>query len=66
MLGQYIPILVAGDFNYIESTQEKRGRKAFMDGVESRMFWGFIEGKGLVDLRFVGLSLFSAIAIIQG
>lgn len=54
LLGQGIFILVVGDFDCMESSQEKRGGKAFIDGVESRKFQGFIERNGLVNLEFVG------------
>lgn len=40
-------------FNCIESSKEKKGRRAFVDGVESRKFWGFIKGNALVNLGFV-------------
>lgn len=46
LLGQGIPILVAGDFNGINSSQEKRGARAFVDGVDTMEFRGFIKGIG--------------------
>lgn len=42
LLWQGIPILVARDFNCIDSSQENRGGRAFVDGVDSREFRGFI------------------------
>lgn len=54
LLRQGIPSLVIGDFSCIDSSQEKRGRRAFMDGVETREFREFIKENGLVDLGFFG------------
>lgn len=54
VVGQGISTLVAGDFNCINRSQEKRGGRAFIDGVESKKFWKFIKENGLVDLGFIG------------
>lgn len=44
---------MVGDFNYIDSSQEKRGGRTFMDGAEAKEFREFIEKNDLVDLGFV-------------
>lgn len=54
LMGQGIPTLVADDFNYIDNPQEKPAGRAFVDGVESREFQGFMEDNGLVGLGFDG------------
>lgn len=54
LLGKGIPSLVGGNFNCIDSPQEKKGGRAFVDGVEAREFREFIERNDLVDLGFVG------------
>lgn len=54
LVGQGIPTLVMGDFNCIDSPQEKMGGRPFVDGVESREFHSFIKENCLVDLGFVG------------
>lgn len=46
LMGQGISTLVAGDFNCIDSPQEKQRGRVFVDGVNSREFWGFIEENG--------------------
>lgn len=66
LMGQGIPTLVASDFNYIGSIEEKRGGRAFVDGVESKKFWEFMEDNRLVDLGFDGPILLCVITIKVG
>lgn len=66
LMGQGIHTLMVGYSNYIDSPQDKRGERAFVDGVDSREFQEFIDKNGLVDLSFVGLVLFGIITIRVG
>lgn len=65
-MGQGIPTLMAGYFNYIEGPQKKRGRRACVDEVESRKFQGFIKRNGPWILDLWGLGLLCAITIMEG
>lgn len=53
LLGQGIPSLVVCDFNYTYSSQEKRGGRVFIDGVQVMEFREFTEGNSLVDLEVI-------------
>ena len=52
LIDEDVPSLVVGDFNYIDSTQEKRGGRPFTNNIESWQFRDFIRITGLVDLGF--------------
>ena len=51
VIEQKVPTLVARDFNYIDSTQEKSGG-SFTNGIEAWEFQEFTSENGLVDLDF--------------
>lgn len=53
-LGEGLPTIVAGDFNCIVGTSEKRGGRRFVDNSESREFRTFISSAGLLDMGFSG------------
>ncbi|XP_038980099.1 uncharacterized protein LOC120110150 [Phoenix dactylifera] len=54
LTAQGIPAVAIGDFNCIQSEDEKRGGAAFTDRVDRREFRDFVSRNGLVDLGFTG------------
>ncbi|XP_038979184.1 uncharacterized protein LOC120109519 [Phoenix dactylifera] len=48
------PVMMAGDFNCIDSPKDKRGGKVFSNNIEVREFQDFIQSNGLADLGFTG------------
>ncbi|XP_038984376.1 uncharacterized protein LOC103706536 [Phoenix dactylifera] len=48
------PVMMAGDFNCIDSPEDKRGGKVFSNNIEVREFQDFIQSNGLADLGFTG------------
>ena len=54
LVDQNIPSLVVGDFNCIDSLQEKRGGRPFFDNIEACEFCDFMRTTRLVDLGFFG------------
>lgn len=54
MVSQDLPSLIAGDFNYIVRSHEKRDGKQFFDSIESREFKEFISNASLIDLDCSG------------
>ncbi|XP_038971839.1 uncharacterized protein LOC120104572 [Phoenix dactylifera] len=54
LLAQGIPTVAVGDFNCIQSADEKRGGAPFTDRIDRREFRDFVQLNGLVDLGFSG------------
>lgn len=54
MVDQEFPTVVAGDFNYMDGPNEKRGGPPFMEDIGSSEFDEFLHAIGLMDLDFVG------------